>query len=194
MVQSRLSVRDGSVGGCWWRPDACAAAFATPSDGAPTLVPSDGAIGRANSQPPVSRASSLSLPYALPLSHIHAHVYTGHTGSRIHTHTYTQARARACTHGHTHTHPHVHTRTHAVARARAHVHSLALSPPTSCESLHPPNDTRGSPSSWLDPHGCSAFANTHETTTSCSHARTHAHGVGETRHEDDRDVLYRGSV
>ncbi|KAG7190668.1 hypothetical protein KM043_006746 [Ampulex compressa] len=38
--------------GYWRRRDACAAGFATPSDGAPTLVPSDGPVGWATSQPP----------------------------------------------------------------------------------------------------------------------------------------------
>lgn len=147
------TVRDSAVG-CWWRPDACAAGSATPSDGAPTLVLSDGAIGRANSQPPVSQASSLSHPHAPPC-HIYMHTYTQDT--RVHTNAYT----------------HVDTATRA--------HSLTLSPPTSCEGLHPPNDTRGSPSSWLVPHGCSAFPNTHETTSNYLHARTHAHGAEETR-------------
>lgn len=145
------TVRDGAVG-CWWRPDACAPGFTTPSDGAPTLVPSDGAIGRANSQPPVSQASSFP-PSRSPLSY---------TCTRIHK-----------THGYTNAYTHVDTATRA--------HSLTLSPPTSCEGLHPPNDTRGSPSSWLVPHGCSAFPNTHETTSNYSHARTHAHGAEETR-------------
>ncbi|KAL0105089.1 hypothetical protein PUN28_016620 [Cardiocondyla obscurior] len=52
------------------------------------------------------------------------------------------------------------------------------------------NDAVRSSSSWLAPHGCSAFPNTHETTSNYSHARTHAHGAGETRGRDVPEAPY----
>lgn len=63
-------------------------------------------------------------------------------------------------------------------------------PPRSCEeSLYPANDTRGSPSSWLVPRGCSAFPNIHETTSRCLHVRTHASAVQGPRGERIRSIL-----
>lgn len=167
MVQSRLSVRDGSIGG-WWRPDACAAGSAAPSDGAPTLVPSDGSRDRSGQQSASSEPSksSLSLPHVPP-----CHIYTPiHRGTRtrgrtqphaIHTYThinriYTATRARP--------------RTYVLSRSR-HRHPARVSiHPTTREGVRVPGSSLS---------GCSAFANTHgrqpRAARSLAHSLSRAH-------------------
>lgn len=164
MVQSRLSVRDGAVG-YWWRPDACAAGSPTQTAPRRWYRRTERSVGPTVSLQWAKQAlfPSLTLP---PF-------------------TYTCTRIQDIRHTDTHTYNatviHAHKERERETHIHRHVRTYILSPPTSCESLHPPNDTRGSPSSWLVPHGCSAFPNTHETTSNYSHARTHAHGVEETR-------------
>ena len=117
---SKVDCRAASVG-CWRRRDACAAAAATPSDGAPTLVPSDGPVGRATSQPPVSQPTSLSPSRSLSRVHVEARARARVAAS---SHLYDTVHTRACTHTHTPTHSLTHVRTYRVGtRAQTHTHT-----------------------------------------------------------------------
>lgn len=185
--------------GCWRRPDACASRSPTPSDGAPTLVPSDGPVGRATSQPPVSQPTSLSPSRSLSRAHVEARARApprplspAHIPTYIHTYvrTYVQIRiiqGRVYKHAHTYTHTLAARLCASYTRAHAHGPSFFLAPSHPAEhpsssrddparrGLHPANDTRGSPSSWLVPRGCSAFPNIHEASSRRRpHVRTHA--------------------
>lgn len=126
--------------GCWRRPDACASRSPTPSDGAPTLVPSDGPVGRATSQPPVSQPTSLSPSRSLSRAHVEARARApprplspAHIPTYIRTYvrTYKYVLYRAA---YTNTHTHIHTRSRraCVQVTRAHMHTAPRS-----FSLHP---------------------------------------------------------
>jgi len=156
MVQSRLSVRIGGGVPVLAASRRLRRRFRA-SDGAPTLLSSDGAIGRANSQPPVSRASSLFHPLTLPPSS-YTHTCTQHPN----TGTNTRARARARTHARTDVAGAArHSRTGELRHAHHLQHplapllslslflSLSHSPPTSCEGLQPPHERHERESEFL---------------------------------------------
>jgi len=156
MVQSRLSVRVGGGVPVLAASRRLRRRFRA-SDGAPTLVSSDGAIGRANSQPPVSRASSLFHPLTLSPPR-HTHTCTQHpdadTDTRARTHARTGRSRRT-------TQPHGGTQTRAPptisSRPLPLPPSLSLSltpflsrsPPTSCEGLQPPHERHERESEFL---------------------------------------------
>jgi len=129
MVQSRLPVRVGGGVPALAASRRLRRRFRV-SDGAPTLVSSDGAIGRANSQPPVSRASSLFHPltFSSPLPPTSSHPYM-HTASG-HGHGHARARARS-------THARTHARVVAGARHSRTGGTQTRAPPTT--SSRPPS-------------------------------------------------------
>lgn len=195
MVQSRLSGHGGRVLAASRRLRLALPDSVRRRPDAGTV----GRTGRSGHQSASSEPANLSLSLSLALSRARrgararaAASSLARTHTYIHTYvrTYVQIRiiqGRVYKHAHTYTHTLAARLCASYTRAHAHGPSFFLAPSHPAEhpsssrddparrGLHPANDTRGSPSSWLVPRGCSAFPNIHEASSRRRpHVRTHA--------------------